>query len=266
MRTFIVIAGLVVTVVPAVANKNKADRPVAYESFKQGSAIYHSVRANLGVDQVSAEVTYTPKLTKAWSTLGKRQPVAAITGTFFAFENQQPVADVIVDGELVANAARGSVLAVDWFGRVKIFDARRYQPIDWFPYRYALRGLVRLVADGKVCPNPQAQGFRDRRIWGSASRTAVGLTKEGKLVFMATPNSVTLSELGKAMTSKGVVEAVSLDGGGSTMLYYRGSMVIGPKRALSTMFMIHERSPFDAAFQKQQKAFGPTPPPIGSGW
>jgi len=233
-------------------------RPIAYESFKQGPAVYHSVKANLSVDRVSAEVIYAPRLTKAWTMLGRSQPVAAITGTFFAFENHQPVADVIVDGELVANSARGSALAVDWFGRVKIFDAKRYEAVDWFPYRYAMRGLVRLVQKGVVCPDPKSQGFRDKRIWGSAPRTAVGLTKEGKLVFMATPNSVTLSALGKAMKSRGVVDAVSLDGGGSTMLYYRGSMVIGPKRALSTMFVLHERSPFDSAFDKHSRKVAAT--------
>lgn len=239
--------------VAGASANNPANRPIAYESFRHGKATYHSVRANLAVDRVTAEVIYAPRLTKAWTLLGRSQPAAAITGTFFAFENHQPVADVIVDGEMVANASRGSVLAVDWFGRVKIFDAKRHEMVDWFPYRYAMRGLVRLIQSGKVCPNPKVQGFRDSRIWGSAPRTAVGLTKEGKLVFVATPNSVTLSQLGNAMTSRGVVDAVSLDGGGSTMLYYRGSMVIGPKRSLSTMFVLHERSPFDSAFDRHRR-------------
>lgn len=238
----------------AIAGAKPADRPVAYESFKLGKAVYHTVRANLKIDQVTVETQYAPRLTGSWSMIGRTQPVAAITGTFFAYENHQPVADVIVDGELVASGHRGTALAVDWFGRVHIFDAGFRQPVDWFPYRYALRGTVRLVKDGDVCPNPRAQAFRDSRIWGRAARTAVGLTKEGKLVLMATPNSVTLTELGKAMVSRGVKQAVSLDGGGSTMLYYRGSMVVSPNRPLSTMLILHERSPFDSAYRRHTRA------------
>ena len=90
-------------------------------------------------------------------------------------------------------------------------------------------------------PNPKAQRFRDRRIWGRASRTGVGLTKKGKLVLMATSQSVTLSEFGKAMVSQGVREALSMDGGTSTCFYYRGSMLIRPGRNLSNMLVLSER-------------------------
>jgi hypothetical protein len=224
-------------------------------------------------NNVMAETLYRPRLTSIWSFMGDSQPVAAITGTFFAFENQQPVADVLVDGALVANGRRGSILAVDWFGKVSIFDAKFKQEVDWFPYRFALRGLVRVVSNGDVNPNPQAQKFRDSGIWGSAARTGIGLTAKNKLVMIATKSKTTLSDLGGAMKKLGVVNGVALDGGGSTALYYRGSLVVPPTRHLSTLFCVRESSPIDTAYQRHIRsvaerqsdkavtgAFAPPPP------
>jgi exopolysaccharide biosynthesis protein len=212
---------------------------VAYASFRRGNAIYHVVTANLA-DRAVVRTVHSPRLTSVWRLLSRDQPVAAITGTFFSPAGHSPVADVVVDGNLVASGRRGSVLAVDWFGKVRVFDLPRKTKQDWFVYRYALRGLVRVVRKGKVSPNPKAQGFRDSRIWSRAARTGAGIRKDGKLVIIATPNSVTLSELGKAMIDRGIVEGVSLDGGGSTCLYYRGKLVIRPKRKLSNLLVVLE--------------------------
>lgn len=226
-------------------------RAIRYESFVNKKRMFHVVHADMSQDLVAAETMHERKLVSVWKMIGKKQPAAAITGTFFAPRSQKPVADVLVDGELVARGERGSVLAVDWFGRVSIFDAPFQQSVDWYPYRYALRGAVRVIHDGRIQPNPKAQHFRDPRIWGRAARTAVGTTSDGRLVMMATPNAVTLSDIGRAMASRGVTNCVALDGGGSTMLYYRGSLVVPPKRLLNNIFILHERSPFDAAFRER---------------
>jgi hypothetical protein len=224
--------------------------PVAYRSLKQGSATFHVVVADVNHESVRAATLFAPRLTSARRLLGDRPPVAAVTGTFFAWENQKPVADVVVEGDAVAEGNRGSVLAVDWFGRPHIFHPKFRSEVDWFPYRYALRGCVRLVEGGKVVPNPRAQRFRDPAIWGSAARTAVGLTSAGKVVLVATRGSVTLSSLGRAMRSLGATDAVSLDGGGSTALYYRGSFVLAPNRPLSTLFAIYDQPALDAGFDR----------------
>lgn len=224
--------------------------PYTYGKFKHGSAYYHVVLADVTSREISATAHYSPHLTSSRKVIGQIQPVAAVTGTFFAFENQQPVADVVIDGEIKATGYRGSVLAVDWFGRVKVFDAPVRKEVDFFSYRYALRGMVRILRDGQKCPDPRSQGFRDSRIWGSAARTGVGLTKSGKVIMVATQNSVTLSSLALALKSRGAVDAVSLDGGGSTMLYYMGSTKVSPNRPLSTLFMIEKRDPYDATFHE----------------
>lgn len=214
---------------------------VSYQCLAYGSGKYHVVTADLRQATLSPETAHSRRLTSVWNLINSRKPVAAITGTFFNPASQIPVADVVVDGKRVATGNRGSAVGVDWYGQVHILDTKFKHEMDWMGYRYLLRGAVRIVSKGKVTINPKGQRFKDSRIWGRAARTAVGKTADGRLVMVATNSSVTLGELGKAMVANGVRDAISLDGGGSTCLYYRGTLVIPPKRKLSNILMVCEK-------------------------
>lgn len=232
------ISWLLLAIAPLAIAKTVA--PVRYESFQKSKALYHVVIANLGDAEISAATVHSTRLEPFTALVSQtREPIAAITGTFFDPRTGIPVGDVITEGKVVASGARGSVIAIDWEGRAKIWDSEFQQALDWSTTRYALRGAVRLIRDGDVCPNPRAQMFRDPRVVsGRARRTAAGITKNGELVLMATKNAVTLGELGWAMLSRGAVQAVSLDGGSSTALQYRGQTLISPSRRLSNLLVV----------------------------
>lgn len=218
--------------------------PISYTLFKTGSAKYHMVTADVKSGRVAMETVRSNSLTSVWNLLRRGKPKAAITGTFFNPRSGFPVADILVDGKCTNAGSRGTCVGIDYFGGVSIFDVGFSRKVDWSLYRFGLRGAVRVIENGSVKPNPKAQRFRDAKLWGRASRTAVGLTKQGKVVFVATQSKVTLSEIGKAMKAKGVREAVCLDGGGSTCLYYGGSLVVPPSRKLSNMLLLSEKSPY----------------------
>lgn len=214
--------------------------PIHYERFAIGKAVYHTVQASLASGGFSLETVHSRRLTSVWNLVAAPRPIAAVTGTFFSPRSQSPVADVIVDGTQVSAGSIGSALGVSWYGDVSIFDRPFHTPVDWGAFRYGLRGAVRVVENGKVQPNPKAQRFRDRRIWGKAARAGLGLTTDGRLVLVATKSHVSLSEFGKAMKSRGVTEGISLDGGSSTCLYYKGALVVPPGRKLSNLVVIRE--------------------------
>ena len=217
--------------------------PLSYELLAHGKAKFHVITADLKSGQIEARTVHSPQLISVWSLLSHGKPVAAITGTFFSFGSQKPIADVLVDGNLVAQGSRGSGIGVDYFGAVKILKQSFRKGVDWRDYRYGLRGAVMVVSNGKVCPDPKSQRFRDKKIWGHAARTGIGLTKNGKLVMVATTSKITLSQLGKAMRTRGVVDGISLDGGGSTCLFYQGSLVVPPQRKLCNLFVLSRRAP-----------------------
>lgn len=219
-------------------------QPVEYSHVKWNKFTFHSVSVDLASESVMPAVLHSPRLESIWELVRKDTPVVAITGTFFNTSSAYPVGDIVVEGKQTAEGHRGSVLAVDWFGEVKIFDSPFQRMIDWSDYRFALRGTVRLIRDGVFAANPKAQKFRDPRVWSRAQRCAVGTTKDGRLMIFATQNAVTLGEIGKAMLTVGVNNAVNLDGGASACLLYRGSLKVTPGRKLSNLFVVYERSPF----------------------
>ncbi|MBL8047122.1 MAG: phosphodiester glycosidase family protein [Chthonomonas sp.] len=217
-------------------------KPIAYRSVLSNGVRYHAVVADMRSNRVAVETAASSRFRTASSLVRDNKATAAITGTFFNPASALPVADVLVDGKLVAEGNRGSVLGVTWFGDVRVFDIPYRQTFNWFPYRYALRGTVRIMSGGVVAPNPKAQKFRDSRVWSKAKRTAAGVTKDGNLVFIATNSNVYLRDIGNAMKKLGVVDAVALDGGSSTHLSYRGKSVISAGRSLTNMLILKELS------------------------
>ncbi len=213
--------------------------PISYHGMKRGHLFFHVVQADLSSGYATA-TTVAPRGLHSFSDLVRtRKPEVAITGTFFNTANGQPVGDVLSEGDLLARGARGSVIAIDWNNRPAIFDTTFSKPMDWSRFKSGLRGTVRIVRDGVVASNPRAQQFRDPRIWGRARRAAAGITSSGKLLLVATSQSVTLNELGWAMVKAGAVDAVNLDGGSSTALQYRGKMLVQPQRKLSNLLIVN---------------------------
>lgn len=222
-----------------------ANGALGYDVLKTNSVTYHVVTADLASRKLSPRTVASERLTSVWNLISKSEASAAITGTFFAPKAQRPVADVLIDGLLVSKGSLGTAVGVTWNGDVEIFDRPTGQPVDWGNYRYGLRGAVRLVRGGVVCPDPKSQSFKDSRLWSRAARTGLGVTSRGKLVMIATKSNVTLSEMGAAMLQRGVREAVSLDGGSSTCLYFNGSLVVAPGRQLCNLFVVALGNPLE---------------------
>ena len=101
-------------------------------------------------------------------------------------------------------------------------------------------GGPRLVKDGAPCTELEPQ-FSDRTRFAdsvSSSRTAVGVTAEGRLIFLSTA-AATIPQLREAMLALGCEDAFNLDGGASTALWYGGAVYRAPSRDLATTVQIY---------------------------
>ena len=122
-----------------------------------------------------------------------------------------------------------------------------HSKLSWSP-RYAVGAGPVLVKDGKAVVGLELTGRGDEyflnnfelipydifNVGVSPDRTAVGITKEGKVVFFVCDGRIPSSdgadivELARIMLGLGCVDAVNLDGGGST------AMLVGGERVNST--------------------------------
>ena len=92
-----------------------------------------------------------------------------------------------------------------------------------------------LVKGGQIHVTADAEQFPDDIRVGRAPRSAIGITKYGDYIFavvdgrQAHSRGCTLTEWARILKDKfGAVEAINLDGGGSTELFFKGSLVNSP--------------------------------------
>lgn len=103
---------------------------------------------------------------------------------------------------------------------------------EWKNVKHIISGGPYLVKNGEVYVDMTAQKLA--AIGGRNPRSAVGYTADNNLILVAVDGregssiGMTLMELGNFMKSIGCVNAMNLDGGGSTVMYVDGKIVNKP--------------------------------------
>lgn len=120
----------------------------------------------------------------------------------------------------------------------KIFKARNVKVDiktipDWDNVNHIISGGPYLVKNGNIFIDMTEQKLG--AVGGKNPRTAIGYTQDGNLIMVAVDGregasvGMTLRELAGFMQSIGCVNAMNLDGGGSTVMYVKGQVVNMPK-------------------------------------
>lgn len=109
--------------------------------------------------------------------------------------------------------------------------------LDWSSAQEALGCGPLLVQGDAISVNPADEGFKDPKILTDAGdRSAVGLTRAGHLLLVTCP-SATIEQLAAVMKALGCVEAMNLDGGASSGLWFRGKYLATPGRDISNALL-----------------------------
>ena len=100
-----------------------------------------------------------------------------------------------------------------------------------------ISGAPRLVKDGAI-ETYLDPGFTEARFTTSITpRTAVGTTADGKLLLVSVP-SASIQQMRELMLQLGCQDAINLDGGASTAMYYNGQTLAAPGRQLTTTLQV----------------------------
>lgn len=103
---------------------------------------------------------------------------------------------------------------------------------EWENVVHIISGGPYLVKDGEIFVDMTAQKLAC--IGGRNPRTAIGYTKDNHIIIITADGregssiGMTLNELARLMQSLGCVNAMNLDGGGSTVMYVNGNIVNKP--------------------------------------
>ncbi len=171
------------------------------------------------------------------------RPRVAINGTYFDLRNNEPVGALVMEGVMIYDGLCSSALLVTEQGDVRIEHhgvvMGRY--LGWpRDVRTALCSGPTLVDHGRVHLNPYDEGFGDPSLFSVARRSAVAVTAEGKLLLVVVETPITFNKLAHILVQLGAVEAMNLDGGGSTALYSNGEFIATANRPLTNLLMVYD--------------------------
>lgn len=150
----------------------------------------------------------------------------------------------VSNGKLVASSYGSALIPKDGFvivGPEKALDtiikAKRFKlnikmNPDWKNVNHIISGGPYLIKNGDIYVDMSAQKLG--AIGGRNPRTAIGYTRDNHLVMLTADGregssiGLTLMELASLMKEFGCVNAMNLDGGGSTVMYINGQVVNKP--------------------------------------
>ncbi len=103
---------------------------------------------------------------------------------------------------------------------------------------YAVGAGPHLVKDGKVDIDCKRDGFTEEKILSMrAARSFVGIHDDGSTIIGTTPLA-SIHELAEALVKAGLSDAMNLDGGASSGLFFDGSYITTPGREISSALIV----------------------------
>lgn len=246
----------------AKVRHRKAGRPapaVAFRKVTVAGVPMHVVQVDPRRDSVRLTVATAGKgvgSRDSWARMIHRTaPAAAITGTYFDTHTALPIGLIRVAGKTVYRGGIGTAFAVRHGQGARIKTCKPGIGYNFSGYDTVLRAGPRLLTHGQRTLFPKAEGFRDPAVFAHKARTAVAIRKDGKVLLVAVQKPVLLRTLATALRGLGAVDAMCLDGGGSTGLYYRGKSHVRPGRPLTNLLVVYDSS---QRYRKMAKRLNPT--------
>ncbi|MFJ6538633.1 phosphodiester glycosidase family protein [Paenarthrobacter sp. NPDC091711] len=186
-----------------------------------------------------AEDTYGENITETTSAIAEdHNAIFAINGDYYGFRD---TGIVIRNGVVYRDEGARQGLAFYKDGTVKVYDETTttadqliadgvWNTLSFGPSLLDNGQIASGIEDVEVDTN-----FGNHSVQGEQPRTAVGVIDENHLVFVVVDGrspgysaGVTMTGLAQIMKDLGATTAYNIDGGGSSTMYFNGSLVNNP--------------------------------------
>jgi len=144
----------------------------------------------------------------------------------------------------------------------------------WDDFPCAVGAGPRLLRDGKLALSGAAERFKPDILQGHAARSGLGVTAQGTVVLVAVEapgpygGGATLEELAGLLKSRGVTDAMNLDGGGSCTLAIGAVTVSYPPgawvRPVASGILVFDQRMITPSPAPPATPPAPAPPPAAS--
>lgn len=183
---------------------------------------------------------------EAFDSLVKKAHASVVmNGTFFSKDDQKRVMGNMVSGGRFLKYSPwenfGTTFGLTRHNRPVMVTAREEEIPKWGEQWFSLTCGPRLLKNGEVWVNPEAEGFADSHVLGIGPRCALGFNSAGDQLILCTfMNGLSLPEEARLMKELGCSEAMNLDGGASRSLAHNGSVVVPAGRPLTNVLIVYD--------------------------
>jgi exopolysaccharide biosynthesis protein len=195
------------------------------------------VETNIGglkidnINQPRMLSTHTIVYTPEW---GEYSPPSPKYGKQIVVENGKLVNISYSSNKIPQNGyvIVGSEKNIDIISKAKKFKLNIKMNPEWNGVNHIISGGPYLIKNGDIYVDMTAQKLS--AIGGRNPRTAIGYTRDNHLIMLTADGregssiGLTLMELASLMKEFGCINAMNLDGGGSTVMYIKGQVVNKP--------------------------------------
>lgn len=235
---------------------NRVAMGIGRNEFKmaqvQFNATIKSGRENLKIDNINQPrmlSTYVLMYTKDW---GQNSPTPPKYGVNIAIQNNRITtisygSTPIPDNGYVISGPKNKL--EPFFSAKKLELNIKMEP-EWEDINHIISGGPYLVKKGDIFIDVTAEKLN--AITGKNPRTAIGYTAENEFIMVTVDGreqasvGMTLGELARMMKNFGCINAMNLDGGGSSVMYVNGKVVNSPAQRggipISNALTITERT------------------------
>lgn len=227
------------TAAPKPKPKNS---PVAYQKLVINGVRAYVVTVDLNCKRISLVPQSSNGRYKSFGKFIKEsKPLAAINGTFFDPKTATVICNLVSQGKLLSEGRVGHSLCIDKDNRAKLVSTagRPGRNLDLAQWAFGLSSGPTLLRSHQYVLAPRKEGFRDPGLLGIAPRSAIGITAHNKLIMVTVRKPVRLQRLSWMMKSLGAKDAMNLDGGSSSALYFQGNYVTRPRRMLTNIVGVY---------------------------
>ncbi len=115
------------------------------------------------------------------------------------------------------------------------------EPIKWSHMRTTLGAGPMLLQNGEIVLNAEREGYTDEKFLSSpANRSFIG-EMEGNILVLGTVKEISLSDLAQILKSMNAVNAMNLDGGNSSGLFFNGISITSSSREIGNAIVITKK-------------------------
>jgi len=249
-RLLTLIVALAMLLLLALLHSAFSSESVTLSSNVTRGASVWVIRVDLNDPNVKVDIGLPAKgiaHSESFAAFIKRHaPLAAVTGTYFDTRTLRPTGTIVVGGKTVHESHVGTAVCFTSDNKVSFVAAKPGRACDLSKAESGLRTGPRLLAGGQYALSPRSEGFRCTGLFGARMRMALGVTARNELLLVLVRTPVTFSRLASIMHTLGAVDAVCLDGGASSAMYFKGRLIRRPGRLLTNVVEVLRRNPTPA--------------------